>query len=249
MTTIQPLFVDLYQKDLNGVPNWNVLEKLGPPWHGAILKATEGTYYHPPWFKHNWQLVRSVGLTSGRYDTDTSDWFRGAYHFLKFNQDGVKQADFYLAAVEAAGGWDVGDFWPVVDVELGGEKNSNQLASKQQIVDVTTAFAHRCTEILGRKVVLYGNGAMHERGITDRMGCSYLWPARYTETLPKRVYEDIGWSLETLLLWQFCGDGVAKLAGYPHEVPGFGKVDISALVIDGGIDWLRSHLFAEDPTQ
>lgn len=236
------LFVDVYSGDLHGTPDWKRLAELGAPWHGAIVKATEGTHYAPLWFANNFRAIREAG--GDRYG---HDWFRGAYHFLKFNEDGAKQADYYLHAVDAAGGFAIGDFWPIVDVELGGEKNSNQLASGTQIIDCTTAFAERCTAVTGRKVMLYGNGAMRDKGIKDRMGCSYLWCARYTPTLPKEIYERAGWDADTLALWQYSGDGVAFLNGYPASPPGFGKCDVSAVVHGGGIEWLRSQLWAEKP--
>ena len=238
-----PLIADIYAGDIAS-PNWLALVMAGAPWHGAIIKATEGTGYLPNWFLVNWPVIRNVA--SARYGVD---WFRGAYHFLKFNQDGAKQAEFYLRAIERAGGWDLGDFWPIVDVELGSEKNSNQLASAQQIIDCTTAFANKCRSETGRAVMLYGNGAMRDKEIKDRMGCDWLWCPRYTAELPRVIYERAGWTQEQLVLWQYCGDGAGFLKDYPTVTPGLGKEDISALVLSGGIDRLRSLLFAEDPTQ
>lgn len=238
-----PLIVDVFAGDLNGRPNWPALAALGPPWHGAIIKATEGVAYNPLWFAWNWRAVRDAG--GDRYGVD---WFRGAYHFLKFNTDGTAQADYYLKAIDAAGGFAIGDFWPIVDVELGGETNTNQKATKQQIIDCTTAFANRVEEKTGRKVMLYGNGAMRDRQISDRMGCSYLWCPRYTQTLPSEIYTRAGWDLASLVMWQYCGDGVGALIGYPMTAPNFGKVDVSVLVHDGGLAWLRSNLWAEVPT-
>jgi GH25 family lysozyme M1 (1,4-beta-N-acetylmuramidase) len=247
--TVDPLIVDCFAYDLNGKPKWDVLAALGPPWHGAIIKATQGRWYSPGWFDDNWKALRTIA--GDRYGVD---WFRGAYHFLEFASDGTAQADLYLRTVTRAGGWDVGDFWPIVDVELGNDgskpgskRNANQDATRQQIIDCTTAFAEKCTAETGRKVVLYGNGAMRERNIHDKMGCSYIWPARYTSTLPHEVYERAGFTLADLLLWQYDGDGDEHLPEYPGEPPGFGKVDISVLVHEGGIDWLRSNLFAERP--
>ena len=239
-----PLFVDIYAGDI-AHPNWaNVGKQSG--FFGAIIKATEGLYYFPDWFKTNWALLGSDSVTGREYG---NDWFRGAYHFLKFTQDGKAQAEYYLNAVEEAGSWGKGDIWPIVDVELGGEKNSNQNATAAQIIDCTTAWAEHVRAQTGRQVMLYGNGAMRDRHITDRMGCDWLWLPRYTATLPKEIYERAGWSIDRLVLWQYCGDGTAYLAGYPREVPDFGKVDISALVLDGGITRLRSLLWAEDPAQ
>lgn len=241
---IQPLIVDCYQGDLHGHPAWSALARLGAPWHGAIIKATEGVGYSPEWFDENWQRIgpKADSPIATRYGVD---WFRGCYHFLKFGVSGKAQADYYLTAVARAGGWSVGDFWPIVDVEMGGEGNANRRASAQEVIDCTTEFAERCTAETGRKVMLYGNGAMRDLGIRDKMGCSYLWLPRYTSALPKEIYERAGWTFDELVMWQYCGDGYSVLSGYPAEPAGFGKVDISALVMKGGMEWLRDNLWAE----
>jgi hypothetical protein len=98
------LFVDVFADDVNGKPAWDVLVNT-PNYYGAIIKATEGTYYDGgAWFKKNWPAVKDIG--AARYG---KTWFRGAYHFLKFNIDGTRQADYYLNAINVAGGWDAGD--------------------------------------------------------------------------------------------------------------------------------------------
>lgn len=242
-----PLFVDVYRGDLGGKPDWSKLFALGAPWHGAIVKATQSTAYPLGWFVEQWKTIRELGRRSGRYGVD---WFRGCYHYLDFDEDGAKQAETYLRAVERAGGWDVGDLWPIVDVELGGSTSQNQLASARQIIECTQAFAERCRLATGRDVMLYGNGAMRDRKITDRMGCRWLWLPRYTAKLPAEMYERAGWTRDELVLWQYSGDGVSKLEGYPRFPPGFGEdVQVSALVHEGGLEWLRAHLFAEKPRE
>lgn len=217
------LFVDVYSGDLRGKPNWSVLPQT-PGVFGAILKAYEGTSFNDGgWFQRNWLVVRDVA--GDRYG---STWFRGAYLFLKFMKDGAQQADAYLSAVEQAGGWGDGDILPIIDVELGGESNSNRQASARQVIDCTTACAERLREQTGRNVILYGRGAMRDLGINDRMGCSAVWNPSYTAHM---VRNGLGaWSLDDIVLWQYCGDGTAAVSTLPHEVSGFGKVDISVYV-------------------
>lgn len=43
----EALIVDLYEGDLGGKPDWAKLAAPGPPWHGAIVKVSEGLDYHP----------------------------------------------------------------------------------------------------------------------------------------------------------------------------------------------------------
>lgn len=233
-----PLIVDCYQGD--GPKDWVALAAAGAPWHGAILKATQGTYYRDTaWFSPNWRSIRTVG--GDRYG---HDWFRGAYHYLDVRQPGGDQADAYLAAIEYGGGWGVGDLWPMVDVERSGQRDTT---TSQQVIDCVGAFVARIHKATGRETMLYGGSYLYDLSIASRMGCRWLAIARYTPSLPTHVYERIGWDRKSLALWQYCGDGSAFLAGYPREAPGCGKIDISALVLPGGLETLRSQLWAESP--
>lgn len=228
------LFVDLYQGDLQGKPSWDILAD-APHFLGAIIKATEGVNYKADWFIKNWGTLKEAG--QDRYG---KTWFRGAYHFLKFMKDGAAQADYYLQTIEKAGGWDIGDIVPVVDVELGNDgstnparRNSNQDASAQQIIDCTTAFAEKIKTSTGSQVMLYGRGAMRDKGIANsRMSCDMVWNPSYTETMVMNGLQ--AWTLDDIVLWQYCGDGLAKVnkPDLPSSIPGFGKVDIS-VYIDG----------------
>jgi hypothetical protein len=219
------LFVDLYPLDLGPNPPWSVLESTSG-YVGAIIKAMEGTGYRDGgWFKANWPRVRDAG--GHRYG---ETWFRGAYLFLRFAVDGADQADAYLGAVDAAGGWEDGDILPIVDVERGKPTNPNYKANAQQVIDCTTACADRIREQTGRRVMLYGRGAMRDLGINDRMGCDIVWNPAYTSYMVRNGLQ--AWALEDIALWQYCGDGVAAYAKLPHNVPGFGhgKVDISVYI-------------------
>src|SRR5215469_5941245 len=92
------LFVDLYSRDdgrlIGGQPNWQVLATTDND-YGAILKAWDGTRFNDGgWLRRHWPAVRDAG--GDRYG---DNWFRGAYLFLEFLQDGADQADAYLKAV------------------------------------------------------------------------------------------------------------------------------------------------------
>ncbi len=158
-------------------------------------------------------------------------WFRGAYLFLRFAADGAAQADAYLAAVDRAGGWDRGDIVPIIDVELGkatDPRNLNAKASAQQIVACATGCAERIKSVTGNRVMLYGRGAMRDRGITSHMGCDLVWNPSYTAKMVTNGLQT--WGLEDIALWQYCGDNSSALPNYPHSVPGFNKIDISVYI-------------------
>lgn len=219
------LLIDLYPLDLGPNPPWSVPVNTHG-YVGAIIKAMEGTgYADRGWFKANWSAVREAG--GDRYG---ESWFRGAYLFLRFGVPGADQADAYLRAVDEAGGWDAGDLLPIIDVELGSQKNPNQAASSEQIIECTTACAERLKGVTGRRVMLYGRGAMRDRLITDHMGCDVVWNPAYTSTMVRNGLQS--WDLDDIVLWQYCGDGTASFSKLPHSVPGFGhgKVDISVYI-------------------
>lgn len=228
-----PLLVDVYAGDLNGQPNWPALIAAGLPWCGAVIKATEGLHYAPPWFGWQWRQLKN--LAGARLGVT---FFRGAYHYLRVGQGGASQADFFCDFIDAAGGWEDGDIWPIVDVE----RANNDGCTAMQVIGVTRDFTRQIERRTGKKCILYGGELLASLGIKDRMGCDRLWIARYTETLPQEVYTRIGWDLSSLFAWQYCGDGVGHVAGYPNLSP-IGKVDVSALLVSGGgaasLEWLR----------
>jgi len=221
------LFVDLYSGDdgrlAGGKPDWATLAGT-PSYVGAIIKAYDGVSFNDGgWFARHWPAIRDAGG-----DNYGKRWFRGAYHFLEFMRDGAAQADAYLAAVDAAGGWDAGDILPIIDVEQGGATHPNRSASKQQVIDCATACADRIRAVTGRRVILYGRGAMRDLGITDKMGCDLVWNPAYTAQMVIHGLE--AFTLEDIVLWQYCGDGTAAIQSLPSTVPKFGPCDLSVFV-------------------
>ena len=60
-------------------------------------------------------------------------------------------------------------------------------------------------------------------------------------TLQPHLYTSMGWDMASMFAWQYAGDGVAYLDGYPRLSP-CGPEDISALMIAGGGDAALEHL-------
>lgn len=225
-----------------------------PPWHvlaahpnivGIIIKATQATNYAPQWFVKHWPRVRDVAR-----DRYGASWFRGCYHYLDVRVDGRAQADFYLAHVERAGGWGSGDLYPIVDVELGGPNGG---ATAEQVIRVTTDFARRVKERTGRKVILYGRGAMRDLGIRDRMGCDAVWNPSYTREMVTNGLTPT-WSLDDVVLWQYAGDGVGDSSkhGLPLTIPGFPTNMDMNVYVDGArkptLSSLRRRLVSDGLT-
>lgn len=212
---VDNLIGDWYQGD--GDPDWSLLQ---PPFVGAIIKATEGTHYDGgAWFQRHWPAIQRESL------------LRGCYHYVSFGESAEQQLDFFLRTVDRAGGWGPNDLI-AVDVERGGQRVP---LTAQLVIDTTTTIARGIHEATGIPVILYGGELIRSLNITDHMGCSYLWTARYAATLPASSYTSMGWHLDELVMWQYCGKETATrvesyLPGYPSTTP-CGPADISVLTM------------------
>lgn len=232
------LTVDLYRADDRGAPDWSGVTA-DVRYVGAILKATEGTAYPTAWFVAEWPRLRAAA--GARFG---ATFFRGAYHYLSFGDDGAAQADYFLATVDKAGGWDAADLVPIVDVERGGASSPNQRADAARVIEVTSAYVARVAAVTGQPVMLYGRGAMRDLGIRSRMGAQYLWNPGYTAALP--ATEAIGWPSDEVVLWQYT-DGTHNATRYPTEAPGLGAVDAS-VYLPGDLVTLAATLVRRAPT-
>jgi hypothetical protein len=213
------LIADLYPFD-NEHPSWTEAQT-SPLLGGAILKATQGKRYgYTKWFIDNWGPLRT---TAGARYGDT--WFRGAYHFYGFYDAAgtpEEQADFFLKTVDSAGGWDTGDLAPVVDVELGGDNASAAAGlSASQIVDQIGRYTAVIKRALGCPVMLYGGSAMRDKGITDHMGCDFVWTAQLAAALSPQTHERAGWTDAGTVLWQYT-DGQVNHTSFPTKLSGLG---------------------------
>lgn len=260
------LVSDIYEGDgHDGIEMVRKMVAAGWPWCGLSIKCSEGLFdWGEDWFCRNWPLIHQVASETDRYAAPVSNdpgkplpFLRGCYHYARLSMDAIKQAHLFLGRVEKAGGWDVGDLWPFLDVE--GANNPPNM-SANQVKDWIHTYAdeiHLCT---GRRPGLYGNIYLWEHGVKDPCGCQVLWVSRETANLPPVVYQRIGWSWSpdesveppTLWGWQYCTDGQALLPDYPRVCP-IGNEDITAIIVANGgragLDWTMRHLFAEDPRQ
>jgi len=250
VTTLDPLVVDAYALSYGGRLNIQALVAAGYPWSGVFLKATEGTYYPRgaarDWFLENWLPARIHALD--RYGVS---WFRGAYHYLRVDEDGTQQAEAFLELIAEAGGLGPGD---LLMVDLESAENPVH-ATRYQIITCVSDFTTKIKVATGRPTILYGNNYPYEHGVTQPMGCTGLCVADYEATLPPVVYHRLGWDIQAtppaVWGWQYCGDpDGGKLAGYPKTSPiGPGPADIIAIIANGGgqagIDWTRANLLGK----
>lgn len=210
---------------------------------GCYVKASEGLGWgakNEQWFRDSWRACRTAG--GSRYGVD---WFRGAYHFLRFSVDGARQADYFCDLIDSAGGWGDGDLMPWVDVEEGGQ---GSWAGGQKLSDITDPVKRKrladevtkCVKdfvarvkqrVPGIRVGVYGRGLYRDLHMTDcRFGADGWCNPAYTEHMPPM--DQYGIHLDDIVEWQLCGDGEVHVPGYPSTIPNWGHTDYSA-VIDG----------------
>lgn len=228
-----PFFIPDVSSWQGNAPNFDAIADAGPNYVGCIIKSSQGLgpgvspqYGHSlTWFRDNWPRVRAAGR-----DRYGESWFRGCYHFATPRASGTAQADFVLSTVERAGGWGEGDMPPAWDLE------GKEWTSRQQIIDVSSQFADRIKQKLGRPPLLYTGSTWRKFGITERAGFDALW------TTHMDLMAKFGWPNQRIVLQQYVGDGKyynpssapAKL-GYPTGVAGMGvDVDMN-VVLDGGV--------------
>lgn len=237
---IDPLGVDLYVGD--GQKDYRAFCAAGYPWCFVIWKASQGgRYRYDTYVKH--ERAAFLAAAGERYG---SDLFDGFYDFLDLSVSGTVQCDFFMKVVESLGGEKIGTLWGMVDVERGGQSIQNP--SKSVVEDRTSEWAARYTTLTGRQATLYGGELLRSVGVTTRLGCGRSAIALYGNVLPASVVARTGTDLEHLFLWQYVGAETTPRtgpAGYPREAPGCGRVDISAMVLPGGLPHLRAELLTK----
>lgn len=228
-------------------PNFDAIAA-APNMVGCIIKSSQGVgpgvspqHGHSlTWFRDNWPRVRAAGegyLKGWRYGRS---WFRGCYHYATPTPGGDAQADYMLNTVEKAGGWGEGDLAPAWDLE------GDDWSSRQQIVDVSSAFSARIKSRLGKEPILYTGSVWRKFGVKERAGFGAMWSPHLN------LMEPYGWPNSSYVLWQYVGDGkywnpAYAVFGYPTGVPGLNaKADMN-VVMDGGtaatsIDRVRAVL-------
>ena len=122
------------------------------------MKATEGGDHNDTTFEVNFANARNHGF------------IRGAYHFYIPGTDALKQADFFIRTVKL----DTGDLPPVLDVEVTGRKE------KQELQQGLKRWLDRVESHYGVKPILYTSYKFKTRYLDDSIFNAYpYWIAHY----------------------------------------------------------------------
>lgn len=177
------------------------------PIGAAAIKATGeeiGRLFVDPRFNENWKAAGDAGIR------------RGAYHFLNGaggTKGGEEEADFFLTAIEKAGGWRYEhDLLPIVDVEF--PVNAKRF-DPEQLMGFLDYFGENAVTSLCKPIIYTGKwywdaiGGAELALVSDHM----LWLAAYVDTVPPppRPFTEVA-------IWQFTDKGRIDGINAPVDV-------------------------------
>ena len=150
-----------------GTVNWTSVKNAGNSF--AIAKATEGTTYSDPYFKANWANMKAAGLV------------RGAYHYGHPGTSATAQAQYFVNAVKAAGG-----FTGSNSLQLVLDLETTDGLSPSQVWAWVQSFIAEIKTLTGRPGIIYTGYYFWRDSVgnpTNNLNCP-LWIAAYGVSSP-----------------------------------------------------------------
>lgn len=182
----QPPYVDRERYPVMGIDlsahngNTNLLEAAADGVEFAWIKATEGVTFRDRKFSENHDRAGLAGLK------------RGAYHFFRFDRDGVEQA---LNLLEAIGNRRL-EMGIAIDVESSGNPEGIPTDTIKERLAAMVDYLNLC----GLAPTLYCNKKDYYEYLADSFPGNSLWICSFSETP-----HDSGWTF-----WQFNHKGNVK---------------------------------------
>lgn len=176
----------------NGRIDWDQVAGAGVAF--AIAKVSEGVGFVDPDFAGHWAEMKRVGLV------------RGAYHFARPSRNGpIAEAMRFLAALNAGGGVEVGDF-VALDLE------DDNPGTPPDLQEWASRWLELVEQQLGFKPMLYSRTEyLLRRGCANDATLAEhgLWLAAFGDARPDPTP---GWPF--FAIWQYSEDGsVPGVAG------------------------------------
>jgi lysozyme len=186
-TTTPGIDVSHYQ----GAVDWGKVKSAGMAF--AFAKATEGTSVSDSMFAVNWPGIKNAGLV------------RGAYHFFHASKDATDQANYFLDAVQSAGGFLPGDLPPVIDFE----NSSLDGLSNPAVQSGVSAWLQAVASKTGVTPMIYTAHSVGNQYLAGQFGSYPLWIANYGVVSPSLPQGWTNWQF-----WQYSQSGsVSGIAG------------------------------------
>jgi lysozyme len=168
-------------------------------WDFAIAKASEGVTFVEPQFAVNWPAMKAAGVV------------RGAYCFFHPSPDDpVQEADFFVATVNQAGGFELGDF-AALDLETLDKTTAQQTAAD------ALAFLERVKQDTGITPIIYTSPRVFDTLLGSPAGfAGYpLWDVTWNGGPPGCPNIPASWP--GWAFWQYAGDSISA-PGLPGTV-------------------------------
>ena len=179
----------------------------------AIIKATEGLNFVSQAYESQWAGAKSVGI------------LRGAYHFLIANQDGAKQADFFLSKVKV----EDGDLPPVLDIEeadnyIDPNNRAKGIFPSSQFIGNAQKWLERIEQQTGRTPVIYSRPTFLKDHLAGSNFKAPPWANKYPTWLAEYHFshapdsqptQPVGWG--DWIIWQYSGDKLTLDGIYKDE--------------------------------
>ena len=171
-----------------GKIDWEKIRQQGIAF--AYIKASEGKSYVDPEFKHNWYNAGKAGIV------------RGAYHFMRFEIDGVSQGQHFVEQMSSTQDTEK-MLPPVIDVEFHG-KYIKHPPNKENLHQVLSSMIKTVEKKCGISPVIYTNRHIYTKYINGKYN-NEIWIAD----------PDLGERLPSGKKWLFCQYSISgKLKGY-----------------------------------
>lgn len=174
----------------NGMMNLDAARADG--YEFAFIKASEGTSYHDENFRLNYDKARQAGMKVG------------AYHFFRFDCDGVRQATNLLRAV----GPRFLDMGLAIDVEEAGNPPGISPALVAERLQKMVEYLN----LMGYRVILYSNVKGYYNIVKPADTAGMLWICSFNRT---PINED--WTF-----WQYYHHGKVKGISGDVDLNAFG---------------------------
>ena len=204
-----PLILDVSHWE--AIPDW---EKVSPRPALVFCKATEGAFWQDYTFPMNWKSLSRLHIR------------RGAYHFWRFENPGIQQADHFINVVYA-NGYNEKDYLVLDFGRLDYYDDKGKWARvphSSRFPEAVKMFLNRVEEKTGQKPIIFTSRPYWEHlcaasGLPPAWTADYLlwvaWyppnPSLFSEPPANRIPR--GWS--EWAIWQYSEAG--RVEGIPHD--------------------------------
>lgn len=179
----------------------------------VYIKSSEGTEWIDPYFEQNYEGAKAAGLKVG------------FYHFVTARSvsEAINEANFFVSVINDK----------QIDAKLAVDFEDFGELSKEEINQITLAFAEEVEKLSGKEVVIYSNSSNATDVFDESLTKYSLWVAQYDGD---EISNEVIW--ETWAGWQYTDTGTVEGIN--------GNVDLN--IFNDGI-FLKDSSQEEQPDQ